>query len=104
MDICFFHMLVDRAQSLTKCRSELAGRDDLDAGFLQQSAFQRIDISGSNQADPLVRNRLEVGHRSGELSPAPAGQNGDRGTVQESAGGRLGSIEISVRIEPNDPR
>jgi hypothetical protein len=100
MDVHPFYMLSDCTQCPRQFGSNLTWPDDVDAGLRDQSALERIHVTSADEANPFVRDGLESGDAHGELFPASASNDCNRCPVQESAGSRLGGIEIAVRIEP----
>src|SRR5688500_4788354 len=75
-----------------------------DAGLLQQPALagvevpaadeQRVDFIGCRKSWNLPRHR----------APSPAQRGGERHPVEVTGLGRLGRIQIAMRVEPDDAR
>jgi hypothetical protein len=62
--------------------------------------FQGVQITSSKQANRPFGDGNETGDGARQVSPAATGDGRESHTVEEAADAGLGSIEISVSVEP----
>ena len=78
-----------------------AWREEMDTGRLDQRELERVEGSRADEQHIPWIYWCESGDCRRQVGPAPPGEDSERHSVQKTAGGGFGCVEVRVRVEPD---